>query len=180
MMSKKILVLSSSPRKGGNSDTLCDHFVQGAREAGHHVEKLRVVEQMINYCTGCGVCVGGKTACPQQDDMKTVLEKMLEADVLVLATPVYFYTMAAQMKTLIDRCCARYTEFSGKEFYFIVTAADGSIPAMSRTLEGFRGFLSCLRYSREKGTIFGVGAWAKGDIQQTPAVKEAYQLGLQA
>jgi multimeric flavodoxin WrbA len=174
---KKVVVLSSSPRRGGNSDLLCDQFVKGAQEAGHHVEKIFLKGKKINYCTGCGICLNGKKPCPQKDDMAEVLEKMIAADVIVMATPVYFYTMCGQMKTMIDRCCSRYTEISSKEFYFIVTAADESKPAMERTLEGFRAFTSCLSKAKEKGIIYGTGAWNMGDIKGKPAMKEAYELG---
>ncbi len=91
-----------------------------------------------------------------------VLDKMIAADVIVMATPVYFYTMNAQMKTLIDRTCSRYTEIRNKDFYFIVAAADSRKRAMERTLEGFRAFTSCLSRAREKGIIYGTGAWKKG------------------
>ncbi|MEJ2683833.1 MAG: NAD(P)H-dependent oxidoreductase [Candidatus Sulfobium sp.] len=90
-----------------------------------------------------------------------VLDKMIAADVIVMATPVYFYTMNAQMKTLIDRTCSRYTEIRNKEFYFIVAAADSRKRAMERTMEGFRAFTSCLSRAREKGIIYGTGAWKK-------------------
>lgn len=175
-MAKRILILSSSPRRGGNSDTLCDQFEAGAKQAGHQVEKVFLGDKAIGYCTGCGVCVSGKP-CTQKDDMAGLLERMVQADVLVMATPVYFYTMAAQLKTLIDRTCARYQEIKGKDFYFILTAADGSKPAMARTLESFRGFTSCLEDAREKGTIYGLGVWQKGDIQGNPAMKEAFRMG---
>jgi len=175
-MAKRVLILSSSPRKGGNSDTLCDRFLEGAAKAGHQVEKVFLGDRDIRYCTGCGACV--KTGqCSQKDDMQALLEQVVQADVLVMATPVYFYTMSAQMKTLIDRCCARYQEIKGKDFYFILTAADDSKPAMTRTLEGFRGFTSCLEGAREKGVVYGLGAWNKGDIQGNPAMEEAYRLG---
>jgi multimeric flavodoxin WrbA len=176
-MNKKILVLSSSPRKGGNSDLLCDQFVKGAREAGHPAEKIFLKDRKINYCTGCGTCLNGAKPCPQKDDMAGILEQMIAADVIVMATPVYFYTMCGQMKTFIDRVCSRYTEFHGKEFYFIVTAADDNQPAMARTIEGFRGFTSCLDEAKEKGIIYGIGAWKAGDIKGKPAMKEAYELG---
>jgi len=85
--------------------------------------------------------------------------------------------MCGQMKTLIDRACSRYTEIINKEFYFIVTAADTSIPAMKRTIEEFRGFLSCLSGAEERGIIYGTGAWQIGDIKGRPAMDEAYQTG---
>lgn len=176
-MSRKVLVLSASPRRGGNSDLLCDQVVLGAQQAGHHAEKIFLKDKKINYCTGCATCINGEKRCPQKDDMGEVLEKMIASDVIVMATPVYFYTMNAQMKTLIDRTCSRYTEVTNKEFYFIVAAADGDRRAMKRTLEGFRAFTSCLTGATEKGVIYGTGVWNVGDIKGKPAMKEAYELG---
>lgn len=176
-MNKKVLILSASPRKGGNSDRLCDRFMEGTREAGHQVEKVFLKDKNINYCVGCGTCYNAEKPCPQKDDAAEVIEKMIAADVIVMATPVYFYTMNAQMKTLIDRTCARYTEIKDKAFYFIVAAADESRPAMERTLEGFRGFTACLNGAEERGVIYGTGAWQMGDIVGMPAMDEAYDLG---
>jgi multimeric flavodoxin WrbA len=175
-MNKKLLVVCSSPRRGGNSDLLCEQFVMGAREGGNQAEKIFLKDKKINYCTGCGACLKNKK-CSQNDDMVEVLEKMIAADVIVMATPVYFYTMNAQMKTLIDRTCARYTEISNKEFYFMVTAADSNKRAMERTLEGFRGFTSCLNGAKEKGIVYGTGAWNIGDIKTSEAMKQAYEMG---
>jgi len=174
---KKVLVLSSSPRKGGNSDLLCDQFINGNQEAGHQVEKVFLKDKKINYCTGCGTCINGAKRCPQKDDMAEVLEKMVMSDVIVMATPVYFYTMSAQMKTLIDRTCSRYTEINNKEFYFIVSAADSGEQEMERTLEGFRGFTYCLNGAKEKGIIYGTGAWKIGDIKGNKALNQAYEMG---
>lgn len=177
-MSKKVLVLSASPRKGGNSDLLCDQFVLGAKEAGNHAEKIFLRDKEINYCMGCNACQG-RGNCVQQDDMAGVLEKMVAADVIVMATPVYFYTMDAQIKTLIDRTVARYTEITNKEIYLIVTAADNRKQAMERTLEGFRGFTSCLSGAKERGIVYGTGAWNMGDIKGSEAMKQAYEMGKQ-
>jgi multimeric flavodoxin WrbA len=176
-MAKKILVLSASPRRGGNSDLLCDQFMRGAKEAGHQAEKIFLRDKKINYCTGCGNCQENGGKCVQKDDMTEILDKMIAADIIVMATPVYFYTMNGQMKTLIDRTCPRYSEISNKEIYFIVAAADTSKRAMERTLEGFRGFTSCLTGAREKGVIYGTGAWKKGDIKGSKAMIQAYEMG---
>ncbi|MEI6306289.1 MAG: flavodoxin family protein [Deltaproteobacteria bacterium] len=176
-MAKKVLVLSGSPRKGGNSELLCDQFMQGAAEAGNQVEKIFVCDKTINYCTACDACQGNGGRCVQKDDMAGILNKMVSADVLVMATPVYFYTMNAQMKTLIDRTYARYTEVSNKEMYFIMTAAVGNKDLLERTLESLRGFVSCLTGAREKGVIYGTGAWNKGDISKSPAMDQAYEMG---
>lgn len=174
---KKVLVISSSPRRGGNSDILCDRFIAGARDAGHIAEKVFLRDKNIGYCTGCGAC-NRTHQCVQKDDMREILDKMVEADVIVMATPVYFYAMDGQMKTFIDRTVPRYTEISHKDFYYIMTAADTDKKNFARTVEGFRGFTEdCLEGAREKGIIYGVGAWQAGEIQNTPAVDEAYKMG---
>jgi len=176
---KRVLILSASPRKGGNSDTLCGEFMRGAQDAGNTVEKIALREQKIGYCTGCGVC-NSTHRCVQKDDMTEVLEKMVEADVIVLATPVYFYAMSGQMKTLIDRTVPRYTEIADKDFYFIVTAADTDTKMMKRTIEGFRGFTEdCLDSAHEKGIVYGTGAWQTGEIKGNPAMQQAYKMGSQ-
>ncbi|WP_321417448.1 flavodoxin family protein [uncultured Methanomethylovorans sp.] len=177
-MSKNVLILSGSPRKGGNSDLLCEQFLLGAEEAGNQVEKIFLRDKAIGYCIGCGTCFITKKSCSIKDDMDDILDKMIAADVIVMGTPVYFYTMNGQLKTLIDRTCARYTEINDKDFYFIVAAADDSEPAMERTLEGFRGFTSCLERPNEKGVIYGTGAWNIGDIKGSKAMDQAYEMGM--
>ena len=117
--------------------------------------------------------------CPQKDDADEIVGKMIAADVIVMATPVYFYTMCGQMKIMIDRCCARYTEMSDKEFYFIIAAAEENKEMMERTIDGFRGFLDCLERPQEKGTVYGIGAWKVGEIKETPYMLEAYEMGKQ-
>ena len=86
---KKVLIISASPRKGGNSDTLCDQFAKGAIEAGHEVEKIRLAEKNVGFCSGCYACQKLKK-CVKKDDANEIIETMLSADVIVLATPVYF------------------------------------------------------------------------------------------
>ena len=116
-MTKKVLILSSSPRRGGNSDTLCDEFMRGAIESGNEAEKVFLRDKTIHYCTGCSTCSLHGKPCPQKDDAAEIIEKMVATNVIVMATPVYFYTMSAQMKTLIDRCCGLYTKMKNKEFF---------------------------------------------------------------
>ena len=176
-MGKKVLILSASPRKGGNSDTLCDEFLRGARESGNEPEKIFLRDKKIGYCTGCGVCYK-RHRCAQDDDMAEILGKMVEADVIVMATPVYFYGMNAQMKTVIDRVAPRYSEVSDKDFYYLLTAADSDPKMLERTLEGFRGFTEdCLTNPQERGVVYGVGLWEIGDVQKSPALKQAYEMG---
>ena len=177
-MSKSILVISSSPRKGGNSDILCDEFIKGAIAAGNKAEKIFLRDKTIHYCTGCGVCNMTKnTECSLKDDMNEILDKMMISDVIVFATPIYFYSMSGQMKTFIDRMCSRYPHIINKEFYYILTAADNSHAAIQHALGEFRGLMSCLKNPLEKGCLFAGGVWQKGDILNTEYPKKAYELG---
>jgi multimeric flavodoxin WrbA len=150
--------------------------MKGAVDAKHTVDRVFLGEKTIHYCTGCGVC-NNTGKCVQKDDMADILALMVEADVIVMATPVYFFTMCAQMKTLIDRTVTRYTEISNKDFYFLVTAAVNSKAAMQRTVEGFRGFTSCLSGAKEKGIVYGTSAWEIGDILSSGAMKQAFEMG---
>ena len=180
-MSKRILIISGSPRLHGNSDILCDEFKRGALEAGHEVEKIRLSDKKINFCLGCGVCnATGK--CIQKDDMAELLQKMLAADVIVLASPVYFYGMNGQMKTFIDRTVPQYTKISDKDFYFIITAADTIQKHMDKVIEGFRGFTAdCLENAHEKGIVYGLGSWLKGEVKHNKeAMQQAYEFGKNA
>ena len=175
-MDKKVLILSGSPRKGGNSDLLCDEFMKGALEAGHQVEKIRVAEKNIGVCRACYACKNGR--CIIRDDMAEVLQKMIDADVIVLASPVYFYSIDAQLKALIDRTVAHWTEVRNKEFYYIMTAADSTAASMETTLACFRGYADCVEGAREMGVIYGTGVYEKGEVKATKAMREAYEMGL--
>ncbi|MEG0361917.1 MAG: flavodoxin family protein [Longicatena sp.] len=176
-MSKRVLVLSGSPRALGNTDLLCASFIDGAMMNDNIVEQVFVRDKHIAYCIGCDVCKEHEGECVHHDDMEEILKQMIEADVIVMASPVYFYTIDAQMKTLIDRSVARYLEIRNKEFYFIMSAADESREALERTVECFRGFTDCLPGALEKGVVYGVGAWKRGSIKGIKAMEEAYELG---
>ena len=178
-MKKNILVLSGSPRKGGNSDMLCDQFIQGAKEAGHITEKVYVHEQNIAYCKACYYCRDNGGACVIKDNMADVLQKMIDADVIVFASPVYFYSIDAQLKALIDRTVARWLEVKNKEFYYIMTAADSGIEAMETTLACFRGYADCVEGAKEMGIIYGTGVYKKGEVIDTKAMVDAYEMGKQ-
>lgn len=173
---KNVLILSGSPRKGGNSDILCDEFAKGALESGHNVEKIRVAEQNIGYCRACYACKGSGV-CVIKDDMTDLLQKMIDSDVIVLASPVYFYSIDAQLKAVIDRTVARWTEIRDKELYYIVTAADSELESAETTLACFRGFAECVEGAQEMGVIYGMGAYEKGEVKATPALTTAYQMG---
>lgn len=176
-MAKKVLILSGSPRKGGNSDLLCDEFLRGAEESGNQVEKIRVAEKKIGYCRGCYYCRKSGGVCFIQDDMAEILQKMIDADVIVLASPVYFYSIDAQLKALIDRTVARWLEVHDKEFYYIATMADEAVSSADTTFACFRGYADCVEGAKEMGTICGNGVYEKGEILGTPAMEEAYAMG---
>ena len=177
-MSKNVLILSGSPRKNGNSDLLCDEFMKGAIEAGHQVEKIRVAEKNIGYCRACYGCKD-TGVCVIKDDMAEVLQKMINCDVLVLASPVYFYSIDAQLKAVIDRSVARWLEVKDKELYYIMTAADSEKASMETTLACFHGYADCVEGAKEMGVIYGTGVYEKGEVKDTKAMQEAYEMGLQ-
>ncbi len=178
-MSHKILILSGSPRKGGNSDLLCDQFAKGALEAGNEVEKIRVAEKNIACCRACYACKN-TGVCVIKDDMADLLQKMIDADVIVLASPVYFYSIDAQLKAVIDRTVARWLEVKNKKFYYIVTAADEENSSAETTLACFRGYAECVEGAEEMGVILGMGTYEKGDVIGHPAMQQAYEMGKNA
>ena len=98
-MSKNVLIISTSPRKGSNSDLLADEFLRGAQEAGHKVEKITLRDKQIGFCQGCLACLN-TGRCAIADDANAIVQKMLVADVIVFATPIYYYEMCGQMKTI--------------------------------------------------------------------------------
>lgn len=176
-MGKKVLILSGSPRKGGNSDLLCDEFMRGAMESGNQAEKIRVAEKKIAHCSACYYCTSHEGACVLKDDMADILQKIIDTDVLVLASPVYFYSINAQLKTVIDRTVARWTEVKDKDFYYIVTMADKGLASADTTLACFRGYADCFEGITEKGVIIGSGAYEMGEIKNSQALAKAYAMG---
>ena len=176
---KKVLILSGSPRKGGNSDILCDQFARGALEAGNEVKKIFVAEKKIAPCSGCYFCRNHGGRCALNDDMSDVLQAMIDSDVLVLSSPVYFYSLSAQLKAVIDRTVARWTELANKELYYIATAAEADEDTLDTTLACFHGFAKCIDGYEEKGTLYGKDVEEKGEVLQRPELMQiAYEMGL--
>lgn len=173
---KNILILSGSPRKGGNSDTLCDEFLRGAEEAGHRVEKIRIAEKKVAYCQACYGCKDSGI-CVIKDDMAEIMQKIIDADVLVLATPVYFYSVSAQLKAVIDRTVARWEDVHDKEMYYIMTAAEAEDTTTASTLASLRGYAECVEGAKEMGIIHGIGLYQKGEVENSPYMEQAYQMG---
>ena len=109
--------------------------------------------------------------------MADMLQKMIDTDVLVLASPVYFYAINAQLKAVIDRTVARWLEVRDKEFYYIVTMADEAQASADTTLACFRGYADCVEGTVEKGIVIGSGVYEPGDVKDTAAMETAYQMG---
>lgn len=176
-MCAKVLILNGSPRRGGNTEILCQRFAEGARDAGHEVETVRVCDKDIRYCTGCDSCV--KTGrCVFKDDMEGIRDSMMAADAIVFASPVYFYTITAQIKTLIDRMVPFYTKLHDKSVYIIVAAADPEESMLELAVDAFRGLTrDCMEGAVEKGVIKATGVWEKGAVEGTEFPKAAYQMG---
>ena len=173
-----ILILSGSPRKGGNTELLVEAFGKGASQK-HHVEVVSVHDYKVNPCMGCNACFKNENnACIQKDDMSLIYDKMVVADMLVIASPVYFYGLSAQLKAVIDRFHnpIRDTYHIKKTALLLVGAA--SLPEL------FDGILAqyrlCLNFFKleDAGRVLVRGVKDKGDIQNTEAIQKANELGL--
>ena len=176
-MSKKVLVISTSPRKGGNSETLADEFIRGAREAGNDVEKVTLYDKDIRFCKGCLVCQNTQR-CVIHDDADTVVQNMLTADAIVFATPIYYYGMCGQMKTLLDRANPLFSaDYRFRDIYLLAAAAEEDGHTVDGAVTGLQGWIDCFEKARLAGTVFAGGVTAVGEIQNHPALKQAYELG---
>lgn len=177
MVMKQVLILSTSLRKGGNSEALARAFAQGAKDAGHQVEMLSLVGKNIQFCRGCLACQE-TGSCVIKDDSLQINEKMLHADVIVFATPIYYYEMSGQMKTLLDRANPLFTrEYSFREIYLLATAAEEDRAAMDRAVAGLEGWIACFEKAKLEGTLFAGGVTNIGDISGNAAPQEARKMG---
>ena len=177
-MSKRILVLSTSPRIGGNSETLADVFIKGAEEAGHETKKICLYDKKIEFCKGCLGCQTTGT-CILRDDAERIIAQMKAMDVLVFATPIYFYEMSGQMKTLLDRTNPLFpAEYEFRDIYLLATSADEEESSMEAAVKGLEGWISCFEKSRLAGVVRGTGADKKGAIEECgEALSAAYEMG---
>ena len=176
-MGKMILVLEGSPRKGGNSDLLSDEFIRGATEAGHDVEKVYLQKRNIHYCVDCEVCQTESDGCVHIDDFGQVCRQLIACDVVVFASPVYYYSVTAQMKTFMDRTYSALTKISDKECYFIATGAGDQEKYYQTIIDTYHGFIGCFPNMEDKGIVLGMGVQKKGEIQGNAAMLKAYEMG---
>ena len=176
-MSKKVLIISTSLRKNSNSSKLAEAFANGARESGHEVEIVTLIGKSIAFCKGCLACQKNGE-CVIKDDASHIVEKMLRADALVFATPVYYYEMSGQMKTVLDRANPLFpSDYSFRDVYLLATAAEEDEHAMDGAVHGLNGWIACFGKARLAGTVFGGGVTAQGEIAGHPSLETAKDMG---
>ncbi len=176
-MSKKVLVISTSLRRNSNSHALAEEFAKGAKEAGHQVELISLIGRQIEYCVGCLSCQ--RTGqCVIEDDANLIAEKMLATDVVCYATPIYYYEMAGQLKTLLDRMNPLFSaDYKFRDVYMLSTAADDGPHVADRAVNGLEGWIECFAKAELAGSLFAGGVTGPGEITNHPALAKAYDMG---
>ena len=174
---KRVLIISTSMREKGNSAQLANEFQKGAQEAGHEVQYISLKGKKLQFCLGCLSCQKNGQ-CVIVDDMKPIIESMKMAEVLVFATPIYYYEMSGSMKVFLDRSNPLYVQnYAFRDVYLLVTAADENRYAVKRCQSGLEGWIECFPEATFKGTVFAGGVVEPRDIAHHPALKEAYEMG---
>ena len=174
---KKLLIISASPRINSNSEALAKAFAKGAEEAGHETELISLRGKTVNFCRGCFVCQE-KLRCVIRDDADIICRKALDADVLVFATPIYYYEMSGILKTLLDRANPLYpSDYRFREVYTLAAAAEDEEHVPEKAFSGIEGWVECFEKAKLVGTLFCGGVTAVGEIKDNPKLKEAYDMG---
>lgn len=172
-----ILVLSGSPRRGGNTDLLVEAFVKGASER-HSVEVVTVSDGKIHPCIGCNACFKreGHT-CFQNDDMVEIYAKMSRAEMLVIASPVYFYGLSSQLKAVIDRFHNPIRDTFPLRRTALLLVGAATLPELFDSI--LAQYRLCLNFFHleDMGKVLVRGVCEKGDVRATQALQEAYELG---
>ena len=169
-MSKKVVIISSSPRKGQNSDTLCDEFLRGAQDAGHEAVKYFLEDIEFSSCKACYKCKTPEMKCFQDDGIAKILDDMMDADVIVYATPVYYFAMCGTLKMFFDRCYPIFRHLENKDFYIILAAGSSCGDALT----GLKSFIGFAKNPTIK-EVFEVF----GDVKsQKDTLKKVYGAGL--
>lgn len=175
---KKVLIISTSLRTNSNSDILARECEKGARDAGLDTEYVSLKGKDIKYCIGCLSCQ--KTGkCVLKDDVADIMAKIKEAEVIVYATPIYYYEMCGQMKTLLDRLNPLYSgDYNFRDIYMIATAADDGDATFDKAYSGLQGWVDCFDKARLKGKVVAGGVDEAGSVNDFVAIKnKAYELG---
>ena len=174
---KHIIVISSSLRAHSNSEALAGEFVRGAREAGHQVELVSLKDKDIRFCRGCLACQKSQR-CVIHDDAVAIVEKMREADVIAFATPIYYYELAGQLKTLLDRANPLYSGNSRFHAIYLLSAAAENEPETPHgAMHGLEGWIACFEKARFAGSIFAGGVNAPNEILGHEGLRIAYETG---
>ena len=176
-MAKTILAISTSLRSRSNSEALVDSFLAGAEAAGNRVEKISLRGKALAFCRGCLACQQtGK--CIIRDDAAEIVEKMYRADVLVFATPIYYYGVSGQMKTLLDRANPLFpSDYAFRDVYLLSSATEDGAEVPQRAEVCLTGWVDCFEKAALRGTVFAGGVTGEGEINGHPALKEAYDMG---
>ena len=176
-MSKKVVVLSTSLRTNSNSELLAKSFVDGAKDSGNEVKYISLKNKDIRFCIGCLACQ--KTGhCVIKDDVADIMNNVLEAEVVVWATPIYYYEMSGQKKTLIDRLNPMYSkDYKFRDVYLLATAAEEGDEVFEKVITGLNGWIDCFEKTSIKGTVLCGGVSDSGAISGNNKLKEAYDLG---
>lgn len=177
-MSKKVLIITTSLRTGSNSDILAQECEKGAKEAGHDVKLISLKGKEIKYCIGCLSCQ--KTgSCILKDDVSNILENVKDADVIIYATPLYYYGISGQMKTLLDRLNPLFSsEYAFRDIYMIVTAAENEQSTFDKAYMSLKGWVDCFEKANLKGIVTGGGINEPNETENnTNVMQKAYELG---
>ncbi len=175
---KNIVVIVGSPRKNGNTELLADAFIEGARSVGNHVEKLSIIGKKIGGCLGCNACYRNMNGqCVQHDDMESIYEDLSGADVIVIATPVYFYGISSQLKCLVDRLHnpVRNT-FKVKKLGLLAVCADKQESVFDSVIVMYRSVLNYFSLA-DGGMVIVNSVSEKGDIKGNLKLKAAEDMG---
>lgn len=173
-----VLVISASLRTNSNSEFLTERLIAGAKDAGHQVEYISLKGKEIRFCIGCMAC-HKIHKCIQKDDVNQITEKVRNADTIVFATPIYYYEMSGQMKTLLDRMNALYSsEYNFRKIYMLSTAAEDEETTPEKAVNGLQGWVDCFEKAELAGSLFCGGLSGPGEAAgKTAEQEEAYQFG---
>ena len=172
----KILVITGSPRKNGNSNTLADNFIKGAEEVGHSVVRFDAAFKNVHPCVACNKC-GMNGECVFKDDFEFVKANIVDADCVVFATPMYYFGISAQIKAVIDRFYAINGKIHvSKKSVLLMTYADTSEREAQPIISHYETLLRYLGWT-DAGKVIASGVWTAGDVNHTPYPQKAYELG---
>lgn len=174
----KVLIIKTSLRAKSNSDILADKVVEGAKDAGHDVEVISLKDKTVGFCKGCLACQTTQK-CVIKDDAVEIAEKVKDVDTLVFATPIYYYEMSGQMKTLLDRLNPLFpSDYKFRNVYMISTAAEDETFVPEKAVSGLNGWIDCFEKASFKGSLFCGGINDMGEAADKEEEKrEAYEFG---